>query len=54
MSVVVRRMDQRGLIFFEMRQTKISNLEITIMRRVAIPADSKDIGWIDIVMPARC
>ena len=37
---------------FEMSQTKVSDLEITIIWRVVIPANNKDVGWIDIVVPA--
>ena len=46
-------MGQRGLLSFEMRQPKVSNLEIAIIGRIVIPADNKYVGWIDIVMPAR-
>ena len=34
-----------------MRQAKVSNLEITIIWRVLVPANNKDVSWIDIVMP---
>lgn len=53
-SVIICCIGQRGLISFEMRQAKVSNLEVTIIWQVTLSANNKDVGWIDIVMPARC